>query len=170
MATAAVDDNTQCSLCLNKFRTPKFLPCHHTFCQKCIETLVKDAGKTPLRCPVCRDEYKLPPGGVAALKTNFYITAQLNHGLCPTHPAKPLEFFCVPCDVLICGTCSRTKHHDHKAEDLDEVMESARKKLLNHQEKAKEVEKDHKRTLDQEHQRESSSNRTHHEMKQLIVK
>lgn len=130
MATAAANEDLQCALCLNEYTNPKFLPCHHTYCQKCIENLVQNTQYFSQRCPTCRKYFSLPPGGASALQTNFYIASRSNHGLCKTHPAKPLELFCSQCDVAICTKCMFSVHSGHNVNDLDEVVDTARKNLL----------------------------------------
>jgi len=71
---AYVDDITTCAICLENFDNPKSLPCLHTFCFKCIDHHC--AGKRPMQtvsCPTCREEFYIPPNGVAGLKRNFYV-------------------------------------------------------------------------------------------------
>ena len=34
-----LDDQLTCSVCLDQYTNPKTLPCHHSFCLKCIEPL-----------------------------------------------------------------------------------------------------------------------------------
>ena len=46
-----------CSLCLETFENPKALKCLHTFCQVCLDDIVKlsrDSGQQGFRCPSCR--------------------------------------------------------------------------------------------------------------------
>ncbi|XP_070536810.1 tripartite motif-containing protein 2-like [Ptychodera flava] len=66
------EDFLQCSICLEQFKTPKTLPCLHTFCQQCLVTLVEKKGS--LSCPTCSTPCQLPEGGVSALKDNFFMT------------------------------------------------------------------------------------------------
>ena len=33
------DDQLTCSVCLDQYTNPKTLPCHHSFCLKCIQPL-----------------------------------------------------------------------------------------------------------------------------------
>ena len=33
------DEELSCSVCLDQYTNPKMLPCHHSFCLKCIEQL-----------------------------------------------------------------------------------------------------------------------------------
>ena len=65
------EDFLSCTICLELFKTPKILPCLHTFCEQC---LVKLAGKTKsLRCPECRERHQLQVGGVSAVRNNFFM-------------------------------------------------------------------------------------------------
>ena len=55
-----------CAICLEKYRRPKLLPCFHTFCQSCLQTVAGPAPSFP--CPACRATVLLPLGGVASLQ------------------------------------------------------------------------------------------------------
>lgn len=55
------DSVTKCSICLDKFRTPKSLPCLHTFCQTCLARYIKEFFQreqslswSGFPCPTCR--------------------------------------------------------------------------------------------------------------------
>lgn len=68
MATATENSSNQmerlttCPVCLDKFRTPKLLPCMHTFClTPCLTNLVDPRARS-LRCPECRREHLIPAG------------------------------------------------------------------------------------------------------------
>lgn len=62
---------TTCSICLDKFRLPRILPCMHAFClAPCLSNLVEPKGRS-LRCPECRREHQIPPGGVQAFPSNL---------------------------------------------------------------------------------------------------
>ncbi|KAJ8312523.1 hypothetical protein KUTeg_009896 [Tegillarca granosa] len=63
----AVDSGIcNCSICLENFKTPKYLPCLHTFCLKCLESYIVSSSRTGktrpdhFNCPVCRAEVKPP--------------------------------------------------------------------------------------------------------------
>ncbi|XP_073811280.1 SH3 domain containing ring finger posh [Musca autumnalis] len=52
-----MDENTlndllECSVCLDRLKDSKVLPCQHTFCRKCLEVIY--ASRQELRCPECR--------------------------------------------------------------------------------------------------------------------
>ena len=45
-----------CDVCTELFEDPRILPCHHSFCSKCIgnlQTSNPNIGYT-LRCPICK--------------------------------------------------------------------------------------------------------------------
>uniref|UniRef100_A0A8W4FLH4 RING-type E3 ubiquitin transferase n=1 Tax=Sus scrofa TaxID=9823 RepID=A0A8W4FLH4_PIG len=62
-----------CSICLERYKNPKVLPCLHTFCERCLQNYIPAYSLT-LSCPVCRQTSILPEKGVAALQNNFFIT------------------------------------------------------------------------------------------------
>ena len=75
-----------CGVCLNFLQEPKLLDCAHSFCQECLENVVKYQGiyrtaESPLEdndveCPSCRHPTRLRGPGidaVKALRTNFNL-------------------------------------------------------------------------------------------------
>jgi hypothetical protein len=59
MATKVDDNLLKCSICLDIFQVPKYLPCLHTFCESCITTFVSssienESTKNNFKCPICR--------------------------------------------------------------------------------------------------------------------
>jgi hypothetical protein len=105
----------ECSTCLDMFDDPRFLPCEHTYCLKCItKTLEATKAKSPT-CGLCRKEWQVPSeGGVAALPKNYVASSfkesvpatvqcvlaegdELEHG--------PVEYFCTNCWHALCGGC-----------------------------------------------------------------
>ncbi|KAK7483858.1 hypothetical protein BaRGS_00024875 [Batillaria attramentaria] len=113
-----------CGLCLNIYMSPKLLPvCHHTFCEQCLKDLAARYPTNTFPCPACREETEVPPGGVSAFKTNFYIDPQdleraRDNVHCMTHLNKELEFYCLQCDEPICLNCKLTEHELHETTDL----------------------------------------------------
>ncbi|XP_076452463.1 tripartite motif-containing protein 2-like [Babylonia areolata] len=125
MATGGTEeDSNTCAVCLESYRNPKFLPCHHTFCAPCIQGLADHHPGRGFPCPSCREVISLPKGEVASLKTNFYIQPQSPkqkagaQDMCQTHPDEKLRFYCVKCDEVICRDCKLTKHEGHETDDL----------------------------------------------------
>src|SRR3989442_608464 len=70
---------TDCAICLETLKTPKGLPCLHTFCLKCLleyESNDKSGGDIP--CPLCRQLFTIPKEGLKSLPTNFFIQELLD--------------------------------------------------------------------------------------------
>ncbi|XP_053218107.1 E3 ubiquitin-protein ligase TRIM56-like [Podarcis raffonei] len=80
-----------CTICLERLRRPKILPCLHSYCQECLRKLA--GGRKELQCPECRERVALPEGGVGALRTNFFINGLLDL-VRPTGEAEPTCSLC----------------------------------------------------------------------------
>ncbi|KAK7109213.1 RING finger protein nhl-1-like [Littorina saxatilis] len=77
----------RCSVCLDRFKQPKLLPCQHTFClSPCIEGLV-DRLTRILRCPECRADHIVPRGGPSHFPNNLTIISFLE--LPPLNGERP---------------------------------------------------------------------------------
>ncbi|KAM6287921.1 tripartite motif-containing protein 3 isoform 3-T4 [Spheniscus humboldti] len=137
-----------CSICLDRYRNPKVLPCLHTFCERCLQNYIPPQSLT-LSCPVCRQTSILPERGVAALQNNFFITNLMEvlqrdpescgphpgRGLdpvsavtgqplsCPNHEGKVMEFYCEPCETAMCRECTEGEHREHVTVPLRDVVE-----------------------------------------------
>ncbi len=52
------DETTNCPICFEPYSTteqlPRILPCHHSLCEECIETILNRKPKGKLECPECR--------------------------------------------------------------------------------------------------------------------
>ena len=59
-----------CAVCYEMYKKPKYLPCHHSYCEECIVKLIKES---KISCPECRETNNVPPEGVADLPNNFFI-------------------------------------------------------------------------------------------------
>ncbi|XP_021344627.1 tripartite motif-containing protein 2-like isoform X1 [Mizuhopecten yessoensis] len=108
-----------CGICLERYTTPKVLPCLHTFCQKCLDSYIPPESLS-ITCPICRQQSILPQEGVEALQSNFFITNLIevieNPKVCRdcgkesgTSMSK-----CVDCGDFLCEKCSDS----HLTEDL----------------------------------------------------
>jgi hypothetical protein len=49
----------ECAICSEIFKRPKSFPCHHTFCEHCLDALLQTqkSKKLPLTCPCCKKKY-----------------------------------------------------------------------------------------------------------------
>jgi ribosomal protein S27E len=125
-------DVTVCPVCLEAFKDPRFLDCHHTFCIDCIADIaVKSQDEASVVCPSCRKTTALPPGGVQDLHVNFYISraerkttvlappaAAADQLLCEVHVDEKLRLFCTPCRQPVGLLCKATEHDGHPTENL----------------------------------------------------
>lgn len=50
-----MDYKLECPVCLEYFKTPKILPCGHTYCEYCLNSLIKDS---EVSCPECNQHFK----------------------------------------------------------------------------------------------------------------
>ncbi|EDO47715.1 predicted protein [Nematostella vectensis] len=99
MASVEVDKLSEhllkCPICLETYRTPKVLPCLHTFCQHCLKGMIQ-SGENIIVCPTCRCEVCVPKEGVSALSTNFFINNMLDFLSVALSNSKPI--FCTNCE------------------------------------------------------------------------
>ena len=74
-----LEDQLNCSICLDTYTNPKQLQCHHVYCQQClIKLVVRDQqGQLSLTCPNCRQITPVPAKGVAGLQSAFQINPLL---------------------------------------------------------------------------------------------
>ena len=70
-----VEEQLNCSICLDTYTDPKILQCFHVFCRQCLVPLgVQDKqGQLSLTCPTCRQVTPIPARGVAGLQSAFHI-------------------------------------------------------------------------------------------------
>ena len=111
-----------CSMCMLD-RVPRFLHCHHTFCEECLVQL-KENWK--IICPTCREVTYMKSNDVKELSVNFMLSqmkdamkkinrATSNCQVCKSQ--KPL-FLCSTCLTLLCLHCreshiaAETQNHD----------------------------------------------------------
>lgn len=118
-----VMDNLLCPVCFQLFKNPKFLPCHHSYCDKCLE---KMQVQSKIVCPECRAEATVPAEGVKKLTSNFLI-ARLVDELILKRKVKgedearcddcnkddPVVSYCPDCGSFRCHVCSEA-HKRHK--------------------------------------------------------
>ncbi|KAK0055257.1 tripartite motif-containing protein 2 [Biomphalaria pfeifferi] len=68
-----------CPLCYEQYKTPKVLPCQHTFCLPCLRSYVAARGiDGTVPCPMCKELVLIPNNDVANLKNNFMIVSLLH--------------------------------------------------------------------------------------------
>nr|XP_061797501.1 tripartite motif-containing protein 59-like [Nerophis lumbriciformis] len=132
----SLEEDLTCSVCYSLYSDPRVLPCSHTFCRSCLDSLLHASHNysiwrplhQPLKCPNCRSVVELPQAGVDMLPTNVSLRAivekyQKNSKPkapeCPEHPGQPLNMYCVQDRKVICGLCLTVgQHQGHTIDDL----------------------------------------------------
>ena len=112
-------DNLSCPVCYQLFKKPKYLPCHHSYCEQCLE---KMQVQSKIICPECRKEAIVPPGGVKDLDNNFFINRLVDEFIlkrkvegeeevkCDECSGEdPVVAFCPDCTLFLCHVCN--EHH-----------------------------------------------------------
>ena len=74
-ALKKVEEELNCSICLDTYADPKLLQCLHVHCRKCLVMLVErdQQGQLILTCPICRQDTPVPANGTAGLRSAFHI-------------------------------------------------------------------------------------------------
>ena len=156
---ARVEEQLNCSICLDTYTDPKILPCFHVFCRQCLVSLkVQDQQEQhSLTCPTCRQVTPIPARGVAGLQSAFRINNLLEileespkntpatperttptdlnpvnkASHCFVHEDKELELYCETCGELICLKCVTKggKHYSHDYEELNVAFEKYKEEI-----------------------------------------
>ena len=117
-----------CPVCMEHLlnRNPRFLSCHHYFCQACLRKLYKNG---QLSCPTCRLVTKLPNNDVTKLTMNFpliqvmerekQITLEKEKAkkeaaqCCQFCNKGKASYSCRDCQKFLCDDC-KIKHNKMK--------------------------------------------------------
>merc|ERR1712203_614195 len=131
------DQLLTCCICLDRYRTPKLLPCQHSYClDPCMEGLV-DYVKKQVKCPECRAEHRIPYNGIQGFPTNYTlqkflelhseITGELPDlnadaimSRCAVCSEKAYVNPCAHCDKKVCDTC-KDAHNDILKREISRV-------------------------------------------------
>ena len=124
-----VKEQLSCPVCLEIFKEPKELPCHHICCKKCLMGLFKRSGNQSVECPLCRSVAQIPVSNLDNVPTAFYIEhlkeayetllkaavpvgAATEKGpetvMCPAHQDQPSDHYCKDCQKRTCSSCIRS--------------------------------------------------------------
>ena len=119
-----VTDNLSCPVCYQLFKNPKYLPCHHSYCEQCLE---KMQVQSKIICPECRKETVVPPGGVKDLDNNFFINRLVDEFIlkCKVkgegevkcdecNRDDPVVAFCQDCTLFLCDVCNEYRKRSKK--------------------------------------------------------
>ena len=115
-------ENLTCPVCYGVFRKPKFLPCHHSYCEQCLDKMQVES---KIKCPECRKEATVPSGGVKELANNFFVNrlvdelilqSKVNGGAnvsCDKcEEDDPAVTYCPECAFFLCNVCNEAHKRD----------------------------------------------------------
>ena len=144
-----LEEELNCSICLDTYTDPKQLQCNHIYCRRCLVKLVirDEQGELVIACPACRQPTPIPARGVSGLPAAFHINhildltdsmkelylsgnlipAKSHDDLstcdvarCSQHVEEELKLYCVPCEKLICLKCA-LRGNMHSEHDYQEL-------------------------------------------------
>ena len=145
-AMSKLDAQVTCAICLERYKDPRILPCHHVYCKDCIDGILPDAAErkeirqhNTVKCPSCRNPTQLDPNtGSGSLPCAFFVNNLLEirklimtqktsepRPVCRAHH-RPKEVYCETCDKLLCLKCSIAhcrSNQDHQCDRADDLFE-----------------------------------------------
>ncbi|XP_069823237.1 E3 ubiquitin/ISG15 ligase TRIM25-like [Dendropsophus ebraccatus] len=147
MASAALRDELDCSICLITYTDPVMLRCGHNFCRLCIgRVLDTQDGAGVYSCPECREEHQERPAlmrcvALCKLMENILLTppTPTESGICCTYcvdSAVPAVRSCLHCEASLCDKHLRahSKSPEHVLSEPSTSLEkrkcSVHKKML----------------------------------------
>ncbi|KAL5474797.1 hypothetical protein EMCRGX_G026807 [Ephydatia muelleri] len=143
-----IDRDLICFVCNLEFKDPRFLPCHHYYCAKCIDQLASFA--KPFVCPQCGVETTLPEGSradtlpealvVRKIKKHVEAVKVLEGVDLEDHVAPSYVFtcrdhdiqqrlYCYDCNRLVCSECTLVTHRGHSYEFVREAAPKFRRDM-----------------------------------------
>ncbi|XP_066106861.1 E3 ubiquitin-protein ligase TRIM21-like isoform X2 [Saccopteryx bilineata] len=148
-------EEVTCPICLDPTVDPVSIECGHSFCHECITEVGKDGGGS---CPVCRKKFLLKnfrrnlqlANMIENLRqTNEDAQEGTQRERCGVH-GEQLHLFCEKDGKALCWVCSQSrKHREHPmvpieeaAQEYQEKLQVALKKLRKEQEMAEKLEVD----------------------------
>ncbi|XP_077996995.1 uncharacterized protein LOC144450270 [Glandiceps talaboti] len=60
-----------CSICLERYKNARILPCHHSFCVECLTKYVEM--QKVFKCPLCKQSCNTPKDGVSSLPASIHV-------------------------------------------------------------------------------------------------
>eukprot|EP00058_Branchiostoma_floridae_P022155 XP_002607645.1 hypothetical protein BRAFLDRAFT_84666 [Branchiostoma floridae] len=145
-----LEEFLSCSICKKPYRQPKILPCHHYFCQECLEvrheqwleTCERAERPDPFRCPDCAHPVILPSEGISGLPNNdpianlceeFSMKTSLTSddiqvggqkNMCSFHPHEEFKLYCLKCKVPVCSDCIAHSHSGHTTSEAKQIKDN----------------------------------------------
>ncbi|XP_040152424.1 brain tumor protein [Anopheles arabiensis] len=138
-----------CTLCKNKFTSPRVLSCLHVFCESCLDKLLAegagdkglDGGNgSTIVCTICKQATPTGPKGAAGLHQDYILSNVLDLSTiepallaCTSCKSKEMAISrCNDCANFLCASCEYAHQHmrcfeDHKVVQLADLRKSAEK-------------------------------------------
>ncbi|XP_058467336.1 B-box type zinc finger protein ncl-1-like [Malaya genurostris] len=132
-----------CTLCENKYVSPRVLSCLHVFCESCLDKLLDDEAKKLeglIECPTCKQPTKVGPKGVGTLHQDYILTNVLDLSTiepsmlaCTSCKSKEMAISrCNDCANFLCASCDNAHRYmrcfeDHKVVQLEDLRKSSEK-------------------------------------------
>ena len=105
-----VPDIYSCAVCMEHLldRNPRFLSCHHSFCQQCLQKLTNNS---QVSCPTCRAVTAIPNNNVTTLTMNFQLvqSMQREKELKEENRSALLSSKCIICSSPVGNKCRKCK-------------------------------------------------------------
>ena len=124
--------NLTCPVCYSIYKNPKYLPCHHSYCEACLENLIKE--NFTINCPECRQTAIIPAGGVKELADNFFINRLVDQLILQNkvenevevkcdrcEEPDPVVTYCPDCSVFLCHVCNEAHSRDKMTRDHGKI-------------------------------------------------
>ncbi len=151
LAMESFVEELKCPVCTDIYcepdpnNVPKKLPCDHTFCLRCLQTIILRSLNNVLACPVCRKTSLLQDFDVSHFPTAHQVNRLIDiyhksleeqgqevsppppatpqHPCCHIHDSQPLDLFCETCQKAVCRdcvilSCAPQKHSHEYLEEL----------------------------------------------------
>ena len=118
---AKVPEHLSCAVCKELYKTPRYLPCYHSYCENCLAKIQQDGNIT---CPKCTKKYVdvIPQGGLKELPSDFFVSGLVDERIIEQKVKgnelvkcdgcirnDPASVLCRDCGVLLCNPCC--DHH-----------------------------------------------------------
>jgi hypothetical protein len=134
-----LEEDMQCTVCLGTFGDLTTLPCLHSLCKVCLESVVEKRRKEasldrPIRefsCPNCRSKFLLEPDEtVANMQPKHLISNKVNKattvldggtGIPCSHNCSYSVARCVTCEKFLCQECL-TAHNNYLGHSEHSVL------------------------------------------------
>ncbi|XP_052681557.1 uncharacterized protein LOC128162410 [Crassostrea angulata] len=118
------DIRTTCPICFESFKTPRILPCLHTFCHNCLSSFILSTCKTKespvgFPCPLCRRFVPAPSFSLELekwsehipVKKTFQVLIEKGDKLCDAcqreHEDLVASDWCESCSDSLCAVCAK---------------------------------------------------------------